>query len=124
MPSLDAAARPPLLTTIDEGLDTGQRDPPSMATVSTVRSCRTLCARERIRGQAREVVQQETPANCYPTPEVATIDSDNHMLPLQSPNALGQLTADLVRGTERRLTFRPCPSNRARDVSGASLISQ
>ena len=68
MPSLDAAARPPLLTTIDEGLDTGQRDPPSMATVSTVRSCRTLCARERIRIQAREVVQQETPANCYPTP--------------------------------------------------------
>jgi PPOX class probable F420-dependent enzyme len=32
-PSLDAAARPPALTTIDEGPDTGQRDPPSMATV-------------------------------------------------------------------------------------------
>jgi pimeloyl-ACP methyl ester carboxylesterase len=32
-----------------------------------------------------------------PNPEVATIDGDNHMLPLQSPNALEQLTADLVR---------------------------
>jgi hypothetical protein len=32
-----------------------------------------------------------------PAAEVATIDGDNHMLPLRSPNALGQLTADFVR---------------------------
>jgi hypothetical protein len=40
VPSLDAAAKPPALTTIDEGLDTGQRDPPSTATVSTVVAAR------------------------------------------------------------------------------------
>jgi len=32
-----------------------------------------------------------------PAAEVATIDGDNHMLPLRSPNALGQLIADFVR---------------------------
>jgi hypothetical protein len=29
--------------------------------------------------------------------KVATIDGNNHMLPLRSPNALEQLTADFVR---------------------------
>jgi hypothetical protein len=34
-----------------------------------------------------------------PEAEVATIDGDNHMLPLRSLNALGQLTATLCGGT-------------------------
>ena len=35
MPSLDAAARPPVLTTIDESLDKGQCDPRGMARAGT-----------------------------------------------------------------------------------------
>jgi hypothetical protein len=44
-----------------------------------------------------------------PAAEVATIDGDNHMLPLRSPNALGQLTADSCGGNRTPPDFPPLP---------------
>jgi hypothetical protein len=51
-----------------------------------------------------------------PNAEVATIDGDNHMLPLRSPNALEQLTADFVR----RHPKTPDPSAAARPAAPAT----
>src|SRR5215207_2716071 len=108
----------PALITIDESLDTGQRDPPSRATVSTFIAARNYSRTQKDLGTRGRITRR--PQLLLPDAEVATIDSDNHMLPLRS-----HLTADFVRRHQNAAGhFRPCPSSSARNISGASLVSR